>query len=81
MSLPPPDPSRAASYLVGLGEVTRGQDGVFGRLQAVGGALGHDDVHGHVAHRVQFLTHRKADTHTFRYSPNSKLRQKTTRLD
>lgn len=41
--------------LVWFGEEAGGQHGVLGGLQAVGGALGHDDVHGHVTHRVQFL--------------------------
>jgi len=54
---------RWGAYLVRLGEVARGQDRVFRGLQAVGGALGHDDVHGHVAHRVQFLTRADGEGH------------------
>lgn len=48
--------------LVGFGEEARGQQRVFGRFQAVGGALRHNNVHGHVAHSVQFL-HPEEPTH------------------
>lgn len=44
------------SHLVRLGKVAGRQYGVFGWLQAVRGALGDDDVHGHIAHGVEFLT-------------------------
>lgn len=46
--------------LVWFGEEARGEQRVFGRFQAVGGALGHNNVHGHVAHRVQFLHREQA---------------------
>lgn len=41
--------------LVGFGEEAGRQHRVFWGLQAVGGALWHDNVHGYVTHCVEFL--------------------------
>lgn len=45
----------ADTNLVGFGEEAGGQHRVFWGLQAVGGALWHDNVHGYVTHCVEFL--------------------------
>lgn len=45
----------ADTNLVGFGEEAWGQHRVFWGLQAVGGALWHDNVHGYITHCVEFL--------------------------